>query len=370
MTTWYNSPPSFLQEELFKIAKHLFQPGKGILGADESIASMSRKFHKIGIEDGEETRRQWRQLLFKTEGIEQYVSGVILCPETIGQETDEGVKFVDYLRSKGIVSGVKLDMGMVPFVSSFCEPITVGLENLSEKCALFKKEGIHFAKWRCVLKVGATTPRWVTIKENAIILARYATICQENRLVPIVEPDIEQEGKHSLERGQKVAETVFAQLFQMLQQYHVFFDGMILKVNMVSAGMMCPRIFDSDQIAKATMEALTRTVPAAVMGISFLAGSFEDTEATKHLNAVVRCVSRRPWYINFSFSRALSYTVLDIWRGNVEAIEEAQKQLLRRLKDCSLASLGKYNDIEEIKLPEDEEQIPTHQYYENMPRNL
>lgn len=236
MTTYFNYPCSSLQDELKKIAQAITAPGKGILAADESVGTMGKRLKDIGLENSDEGRRQYRQLLFTTDKqISEYISGVIMFHETVYQKTDAGVLFTDELKAKGIIPGIKVDTGVVPLMGSEDECTTQGLDDLSQRCAQYKKDGCHFAKWRCVLKIGKNTPSYQAMQENATVLARYASICQMNRIVPIVEPEILPDGDHDLERCQKVTEVVLSFVYKALADHHVYLEGTLLKPNMVSA---------------------------------------------------------------------------------------------------------------------------------------
>ncbi|BES87640.1 fructose-bisphosphate aldolase [Nesidiocoris tenuis] len=337
-TKWMNRP-EYLEMELWKIAKHLFWPGKGILGCDESVHTLGKRFQCVGIANESEARRQWRKLIFDTPSLGDYVSGVIMHPETILQTDDDGESFIANLRSKGIVSGVKLDEGVQPL--SCDEPITVGLENLAAKCEAFKNAGIHFAKWRCVYRITKQTPTTVAIQSNALTLARFANICQTKRLVPIIEPDIEQDGKHSLRRMEKVTEAVLSAVVKAMQDHNVYLEGAILKINFVTPGMQCSKTYSLQDMAECTVEVLRRTIPPSLQGICFLAGSLKESEATALLDAVVKTVAPKPWYITFSFSRGVHMSTLELWRGNPECVVVAHIHLTKRLEENKLAALGK-----------------------------
>merc|ERR1711887_193438 len=344
MTTYFNYPEPQLQEELRRIANAIVAPGKGILAADESTGTMGKRLAGIGVENTEENRRKYRQLLFtcdKTLG--NSISGVILFHETLYQKADDGSPFVDLIKGLGIIPGIKVDKGVVPLMGSEGESTTQGLDDLSARCAQYKKDGCDFAKWRCVLKVGTNTPSYQGMLENANVLARYASICQMNGLVPIVEPEVLMDGSHDLVRAQKVTETVLAFTYKALQDHHVFLEGTLLKPNMVLAGQECPTKYTPQQAAKATVIALSRTVPAAVPGICFLSGGQSEEEATIHLDAVNKSTSaKKPWALTFSFGRALQASALKAWSGKSEQVKAGQDELLKRATANGAASLGKY----------------------------
>uniref|UniRef100_R4G5J0 Fructose-bisphosphate aldolase n=1 Tax=Rhodnius prolixus TaxID=13249 RepID=R4G5J0_RHOPR len=343
MTTYFNYPPPALQEELKKIAAAIVQPGKGILAADESTTTVGKRLKDIGVENSEENRRLYRQLLFTTDkSLSQNISGVILFHETLYQNADDGTPFVELLRSKGIIPGIKVDKGVVTLFGSKEECPTQGLDDLGERCATYKKDGCHFAKWRCVLKIGRNTPSYQAILENANVLARYASICQANRLVPIVEPEVLPDGTHDLDRAQKVTETVLAAVYKALNDHHVFLEGTLLKPNMVTAGVQCPTKYSPEDVARATVTAFQRTVPPAVAGVTFLSGGQSEEEATVNLDAINKYVGRKPWPLTFSFGRALQASVLKTWKGRAECVPAAQEELIKRAHANGEAALGKY----------------------------
>lgn len=343
MTTYFNYPPPALQEELRKIAEAIVMPGKGILAADESTSTMGKRLTDINVENTEENRRQYRQLLFSADkSIGDNISGVILYHETLFQKNDDGTSFIDLLKERGIIPGIKVDKGVVPLMGSEDECTTQGLDDLAERCVAYKKEGCHFAKWRCVLKIGKNTPSYQAILENANVLARYASICQANRIVPIVEPEILPDGCHDIDRCQKVTETVLAAVYKALNDHHVYLEGTLLKPNMVTGGMQCPIKYSAEDIAKATVTALSRTVPPAVVGVTFLSGGQSEEEATVNLDAINKYVGRKPWALTFSYGRALQASVLRAWGGKSEQVAAGQAELMKRAKANGDASIGKY----------------------------
>ena len=343
MTTYFNYPPPELQEELKRIANAIVAPGKGILAADESTATIGKRFADISTENTEDNRRKYRQLLFTTDdAVSNNISGVILFHETLYQKADDGTPFVELLKKKNIIPGIKVDKGVVPLFGSEGEGTTQGLDDLDKRCAQYKKDGCDFAKWRCVLKIGKNTPSYQGILENANVLARYASICQANGLVPIVEPEVLPDGDHDLDRAQKVTETVLAAVYKALNDHHVYLEGTLLKPNMVTAGQSCATKFSPEDVAKATVTALQRTVPAAVPGVTFLSGGQTEEEATVHLNAINAFPGKKPWALTFSFGRALQASVLRAWKGKDETVKAGQNELLKRVKANGLASVGKY----------------------------
>lgn len=343
MTTYFNYPSEELQKELSRIAQAIVAPGKGILAADESVSTMGKRLQDIGVENTEDNRRAYRQLLFTTDPkIGENVSGVILFHETLYQKADDGTPFVELLKKRGIIPGIKVDKGVVPLMGSEDECTTQGLDDLGARCAQYKKDGCDFAKWRCVLKIGKNTPSYQAILENANVLARYASICQSHGIVPIVEPEILPDGDHDLERTQKVTETVLAAQYKALNDHHVFLEGTLLKPNMVTAGQSCPTKYTPQQVALATVRALRRTVPAAVPGITFLSGGQSEEEASIHLNAINQVPLLKPWALTFSYGRALQASVLRAWSGKKENISAGQNELLKRAKANGEAAVGKY----------------------------
>lgn len=343
MTTYFNFPEPALQDELRRIANAIVAPGKGILAADESVGTMGKRLQDIGLENTEENRRKYRQLLFTTDkSLGDYISGVILFHETLYQKADDGTPFVELLKAKGIIPGIKVDTGVVDLMGTENECTTQGLDDLGKRCAQYKKDGCHFAKWRCVLKININTPSYGAIQENANVLARYATICQMNGIVPIVEPEILPDGDHDIVRCQKVTEVVLAFVYKALSDHHVFLEGTLLKPNMVTGGMSHKVRFSPEEVGRATAVALSRTVPAAVPGITFLSGGQSEEEASINLNAVNKCEGKKPWALTFSFGRALQASVLKTWAGKDANVAAAQAELLKRAQANSLASLGKY----------------------------
>lgn len=343
MTTYFSYPEPALQEELRKIANAIVAPGKGILAADESVGTMGKRLDNIGAENTDENRRKYRQLLFTTDkSIGENISGVILFHETLYQKAEDGTPFVELLKQRGIIPGIKVDSGVVPLFGSEDECTTQGLDDLGKRCAQYKKDGCHFAKWRCVLKINTNTPSYQAILENANVLARYASICQANRIVPIVEPEVLPDGDHDLDRAQKVTETVLAAVYKALNDHHVFLEGTLLKPNMVTPGQSCATKYTAADIANATVTALQRTVPAAVPGITFLSGGQSEEEATVHLDAINKHPGKKPWALSFSFGRALQASVLKAWQGKDDNISAAQDELLKRAKANGQAATGVY----------------------------
>lgn len=331
--------------ELVATARAIAAPGKGILAADESTGTIGQRFSKINVENNEENRRKYRQLLFKTEGIEQYISGVILYDETLYQKTDEGVTFVEVMQKKGIIPGIKVDKGIKPLSGTNGECVTQGIDDLDTRCAKYYAAGARFAKWRAVLhikdSIGAT-PSQVAIIENANTLARYASICQANGLVPIVEPEVLMDGDFTVEVAAAATEAVLAACYKALSDHHVMLEGTLLKPNMVRSGSDAAVQANAQEIALATVRVLQHTVPVAVPGITFLSGGMSEEDASLALNAINHAPGPKPWSLTFSYGRALQQSCLKAWKGEDANIPAAQAALLTRAQANSLANLGKY----------------------------
>ncbi|KAK3587069.1 hypothetical protein CHS0354_014939 [Potamilus streckersoni] len=330
------------ENELRKIANAIVAPGKGILAADESTGSMGKRLAPINVENTEENRRRYRELLFTTASLGEHISGVIMYHETFYQKTKDGIPFVKVLQDQGIIPGIKVDKGIVPLAGSDDECTTQGLDGLAERCAQYKKDGAHFAKWRCVLKIGPNTPSYQAMVENANVLARYASICQQNGLVPIVEPEVLPDGVHELEEAQKVTEMVLAFQYKALADHHVFLEGTLLKPNMVTAGQSCPKKYTPEDVGRATVTALSRAVPPAVPGVTFLSGGQSEEDASINLNAINSFPGKKPWALTFSYGRALQASVLQAWQGKNENVAAAQQELIKRAVSNGHASLGQY----------------------------
>ncbi|XP_033218044.1 fructose-bisphosphate aldolase-like isoform X2 [Belonocnema kinseyi] len=333
-----------LKKELSQIAQQIVAPGRGILAADESTATIGKRFTDINVENTEENRKAYRQLLFTApkDVISQHVSGVILFHETLYQKADDGTPFVKLLQERNILPGIKVDKGVVPLFGTQDECTTQGLDDLQARCVQYKKDGCHFAKWRCVLKITKDTPSKLAILENANVLARYASICQSARIVPIVEPEILPDGDHDLARCQQVTEEVLAAVYKALSDHKVYLEGTLLKPNMVTPGQSCPKRAKPEEIAAATVTALLRTVPPAVPGITFLSGGQSEEEASVNLDAINKYPLKKPWALTFSYGRALQASVLRAWAGKKDQIGAAQDELIKRAKANSESALGKY----------------------------
>lgn len=312
------------KEELITNAKRIARPGFGILAADESTGTIGTRFVKIDVENTEENRRAYRELLFTSEGLENYISGVILFDETLDQKTADGHNFVELLQSKGILPGIKVDKGLVVIPGTNEENATQGLDGLGERCKKYYEKGCRFAKWRAVVKIGDGRPSDISAIETAHSLARYATICQENGLVPIVEPEILTDGDHSIEVCAQASEKVFRRVMQSLQEHGVLLEGMLLKPNMITQGATSADKKTAAEIAWMTVRTLSRTMVGAIPGITFLSGGQSEEEATVNLNAMNLLDAKlRPWSLTFSYGRALQSSCLKAWSGKPENVKAA-----------------------------------------------
>lgn len=328
-------------DELIKTAKYIATPGKGILAADESTGTIGKRFASINVENIESNRQILRELLFTSPGALSFISGVILFEETLYQKTSEGKPFVEVLQENGVIPGIKVDKGVVELAGTNEETTTQGFDSLGARCQEYYKAGARFAKWRAVLKIGVTEPSELAIQQNAQGLARYAIICQENGLVPIVEPEVLTDGSHDIKKCAAVTETVLAAVYKALNDHHVLLEGTLLKPNMVAPGSDSPKVA-AEVIAEYTVTALRRTVPPAVPGVVFLSGGQSEEEATVNLNAMNKLEVLKPWTLSFSFGRALQQSTLKTWCGKKENVRKAQEVFLARCKANSEASLGKY----------------------------
>ena len=335
-------------QDLISIAQALVANGKGILAADESTGTIEKRFNSIKVENVEENRRAYRDMLFTTQGLGEYISGVILFDETLRQKSADGTPFVDLLQKQGILPGIKVDAGAKPLALSPGETITEGLDGLAKRCAEYVKLGAKFAKWRAVITIGRNIPTPACIEENAHALARYAAICQENGLVPIVEPEVLMDGDHTVDRCEEVTEWTLSSVYDALHLNKVMLEGSVLKPSMVVSGKDCGDQASVDEVAERTIRTLKRTVPSAVAGIVFLSGGQSDELATAHLNAMNRKFEGRlPWPVSFSYGRALQQPSLKAWKGNSANVAAGQAALLHRSRMNSLACRGQYSDKEE-----------------------
>lgn len=325
--------------ELELTARALVAPGKGILAADESDGTIKKRFDSIDVESTEDNRRAYRELLFTTEGVEDYISGVILYDETIRQQSSDGTPFPELLASKGVIPGIKVDLGAKPLALTDGETITEGLDGLRGRLEEYRALGARFAKWRATYSIGDHLPSEYCVWTNAHALARYAALCQEAGIVPIVEPEVLQDGTHTIDESAKVTGRVLQGVYTELRDQRVDYAGTLLKPNMVMSGYEASDRAGVDEVAERTLDVFYRHVPAAVPGIVFLSGGQSDEDATAHLNAM-NARGPHPWQLSFSYGRALQAPALKAWSGsNVEA---GQQAYLRRAKLNSAARLGAY----------------------------
>jgi fructose-bisphosphate aldolase, class I len=332
-------------QELEKTARELVAPGKGILAADESFGTIGKRFEAFGIESSEESRRQYREMLFTTEGIGEFLSGVILFDETLRQNASDGTPLPDVLRNQGVIPGIKVDKSTVNLPLSPNEKFTQGLDGLGDRLAEYRELGARFTKWRAVITIGEGIPTESCIEANAEALALYAAFAQEHDLVPIVEPEVLIDGDHSIEQCYDATQWMLNRTFDEIYEHGVELSGMLLKPNMVISGKDAPEQAGVEEVARATVECLLRTVPAAVPGIVFLSGGQTDLQATQHLNAMNRLYEGRlPWELSFSYARALQGQPMEIWGGSVDKVEAAQKAFYHRAKMNSAARSGSYSE--------------------------
>lgn len=327
---------------LAETIEKMTQKGKGLLAADESEKTIAKRLASIRVESTEENRIAYRDMLFTTPDLEKYISGVILYEETLYQKAKNGITFPDVLKRKGILPGIKVDKGLIPFESSPDEQITQGLDGLPDRLREYKKTGACFAKWRAVYQISDHYPSRMAIKTHAELLARYAKICQSLDIVPIVEPEVLLDGDHSLECSADVTEKVHHAVFRALYKHRVSFELMILKPSMVIAGKAHAKPSSVEAVAEATLAVFRRTVPAAVPSINFLSGGQAEIQATAHLNAMNQ-LGPHPWNLSFSYARALQDSCLKTWQGKTENVAEAQQVLSKRARLNSLAALGQYS---------------------------
>ena len=334
-------------DELKSVAQAIVAKQKGVLAADESSPTIKKRFDSIKLESTEENRRRYRELLFTTEGIERYIGGVILFDETLRQSSRDGTPFAKLLSSRGIVPGIKVDKGAKALALYPGDKVAEGLDGLRERLAEYQQLGAKFAKWRAVIEINERdVPTAYGIRANAHGLARYAALCQEAGIVPIVEPEVLMDGSHDIERCEAVTSQVLEAVFSELDAHRVVFEGMLLKPNMVIAGMKCAHQAGVRQVAEATIRCLTRYVPAAVPGIVFLSGGQSAEDATDHLNAM-NAMGPHPWQVSFSYGRALQAPVLAAWKGQEDNVPAAQKALFTRCQLNGLARDGKYARVME-----------------------
>lgn len=326
-------------QSIQETAKRLFARGKGILAADESTGTATKRLESIGIESSEETRRQYRELFLNADSIETYLSGVILYEETVGQSTNDGVNFVDHLRSLGVEPGIKLDTGREPF-GNHGEDATTGLDTLKERAEAMASRGLTFAKWRAAIQVSDTLPSAEAVRENAKRMARYAKICQEAGLVPIVEPEVLMKGDHTIERKAEVMRQVLTALFEEMNSAEVDMAGAILKTSIATPGSDSDQDSNAAEVAEMTLKVLRDTVPTDLAGIVFLSGGLSSVKSILYLNEMDKMRDLLPWPLTFSFARSLQVEALHVWDGKNENIEAARKVFLERVAEAGEATEG------------------------------
>ena len=331
-------------DDLVSIAKAMVAPGKGLLAADESTGTITKRFDQLSIESTEDSRRDWRELLLTTPGASDWISGVILYDETIRQEASDGTPFPEMINKNGIIPGIKVDTGAKPLALAEGEKVTEGLDGLRERIEEYVDLGAKFAKWRGVIAIeGDRLPSPYCIRVNAQALARYAALCQEGGLVPIVEPEVLIDGDHTIERCFEVTDLTLRTVFAELAEQRVRFEEMILKPNMVISGKDCPEQASPEQVAEETIRCLRRVVPAAVPGICFLSGGQSPEQATLHLN-LMNQMGPQPWEVGFSYARALQGPPMEAWKGDPSNVETAQKIFATRARLTSAARKGEYSE--------------------------
>jgi fructose-bisphosphate aldolase class I len=337
-------------QKLINTAKTLAAGDKGLLALDESISTCNKRFAKYGIPQTEEFRRAWRELIVTTSGLSESISGAILFDETIHQKKKDGTPFITIIINSGIIPGIKVDIGAKEMAGHPGEKITEGLDGLRARLAEYSQMGVRFAKWRSVIAMGDGIPSWGCINANAHALARYAALCQEAGLVPVVEPEVLMGGVHTMEQCGEVTAKVLRTVFDQLYIQRVMLEGMILKTNMVLPGLTCPKQETVNDVADATVQCLLQAVPAAVPAITFLSGGQSASFASDRLNAMnIRFKSRAPWALSFSFGRAIQQPALDIWQGREANVSVAQQALYHRAKCNRDARRGKYDsEIERV----------------------
>lgn len=330
-------------EELKFIIRALTIAGKGILAADESVPTLSKRFEALQIPCTEESRKNYRELLLSTQGLEHYIAGVILHEETLLQSTHQGIPFPNLLQIRGIIPGIKVDQGLIALADSPEEKTTQGLEGLAERLIDYKKRGARFTKWRAVYAISANTPSALAIRTNAEQLASYAAIAQAAGMVPIIEPEILIDGNHNLDTCFEVTQKVLVSVFQCLHQHQVLLEYIVLKPSMVIPGKDYNKPIKIHAVAKATVTVLRNTVPPAVPSINFLSGGQTPEQATENLNAINQYHAPHPWNLSFSFARALQEPCMKAWGGNSNNTLIAQQLLSKQARLNSLASLGRYH---------------------------
>ena len=336
--------------DLNKVARAMVAPGKGILAADESTGTIKKRFDAINVASTEETRRDYREMLFRSsEAMSRCISGVILYDETIWQNAKDGTPLIKIIEQSGAIPGIKVDEGTQALPNCPGELVTVGLDKLAERLKKYYERGARFAKWRAVIDIGPGIPTMTAIEVNAHALARYAALCQDAQIVPIVEPEVLMDGDHDIDRCYDVTRRVLNKTFQELRVQRVALEGMVLKPNMVVPGKKSPRPASVEEVAEKTVRLLKNCVPAAVPGIAFLSGGQSDEEATAHLNAMTR-IGGLPWPLTFSYGRALQAAPQKAWSGKAENVAAGQRAFTHRARMNSLATAGEWQpDLEQKK---------------------
>ena len=329
-------------------AKALVAPGKGILAADESFPTIGKRFTPLGIESNEANRQAYRQMLFSTPGAGEFISGVILFDETIRQKADDGTPFPEFLDKNGMIPGIKVDAGAKPLAGSDGEKVTEGLDGLRGRLEEYRGLGARFAKWRAVIEIGDAKPSSYCIETNAHALARYAALCQEAGIVPIVEPEVLMDGAHTIERCYEVTVATLERVYDELYRQRISLEGSLLKPNMVISGKKCAEQASVEKVAEMTLRCLRSTVPSAVPGIVFLSGGQSDELATAHLDAINK-LGPLPWEVSFSYGRALQAPALNAWAGKAENFAQGQKLFHHRAKCNGAARHGKYSQAMEAE---------------------
>jgi fructose-bisphosphate aldolase class I len=338
--------------DLVQTAAALVSKSKGILAADETPSTLTKRFDALKIPSTPLTRRDYREMLLTTPGASEFIAGVIVQDETIRQQGTSGAPLVALASRLGFIPGIKVDAGTKPLAGRPHEHVTEGLDGLRDRLAEYRQLGARFAKWRAIFEVSDVLPSAGCVAANAHALARYAALCQEQELVPIVEPEVLMDGAHPIERCEEVTGFVLRAVFGALFEQAVGLEGMLLKPNMVVPGIRCPRQADVSEVAIATLRCLRRHVPAAVPGVAFLSGGQRDVLATRHLDAINRAQGPKPWRLTFSYGRALQDTALAAWRGKPDSVPAAQKAFFHRARCNGLAALGAYSKLEEEHVTE------------------
>ncbi|HXX08536.1 MAG TPA: class I fructose-bisphosphate aldolase [Pseudolabrys sp.] len=327
--------------DLNKIAQAMVAPGRGILAADESSGTIKKRFDAISVESTEDSRRDYREMLFRSAEGMKHISGVILYDETIWQKAKDGTPLVELIKKAGSIPGIKVDEGTKPLPNCPSEVVTIGLDKLADRLPKYYEQGARFAKWRAVIDIGAGIPTYSCIRANAHALGRYAALCQAAQIVPIVEPEVLMDGDHDIDRCQQVTELVLKLQFEELYFNRVALEGMVLKPNMVISGKKNGKRAGVEEVAERTVKVLKNCVPGAVPGIAFLSGGQSDEEATAHLDAMNK-IGNLPWKLTFSYGRALQHAPQTVWKGKTENVAAAQRAFSHRAKMNSLAALGQW----------------------------